>query len=326
MYSQIGKNHSGSPTNPAILELTSENKLGFLRQRGDVLFNGKLCSEKDGGFNQLTHLPPEPVIKLLNSDLEFESFAVYVSSRGWIVNRTSRWRECRCYFSKSQGVLFVYFNRNNRGYALKLSHAKQMQYTMFKNEMSKSIAAVDHCLIKFKWEFGALKIYLNKNQIRKWQPLLSGAFNSLAQFTSYAKHFQKFGMESLPTTSSTQSLRSDSSSTYSIKYPNAKFPTTIDKTEFLYSSDEHSLSNDFTNTPSTVEELMEASKNVVLLNRRSHATPSKKPETSFQDLAPKHTPRPRTVAEKIDFYRNLSRRPDNENYVKHSITMRNPGW
>lgn len=92
-----------------------------------------------------------------------------------------------------------------------------MKFSMFKNEITKNIAAVvssceiniviflqDHCLVKLKWKFGALNIYLKKNQISKWHPLLVAAFNNL--HSSYPKQIEQTEVSH----SLTQSLNSES--------------------------------------------------------------------------------------------------------------------
>jgi len=98
----------------------------------------------------LANLPPKTVFKRLINDVEHEVFSICIASRGWIVNRNSGWKDCPCYFSKAQGVLFVYYKLDQGmifdyflilmlffiGYALKLSQAKKLKTTMFKNETS----------------------------------------------------------------------------------------------------------------------------------------------------------------------------------------------
>lgn len=37
----------------AVLELATDNRLVDLRKNGDVLFDGRLCSSRDGGFSQV---------------------------------------------------------------------------------------------------------------------------------------------------------------------------------------------------------------------------------------------------------------------------------
>lgn len=52
MGSQIGLEDVA--LHPVVLELANDDRLETLRQRGDVLFDGKLCNVKDGGFTRVS--------------------------------------------------------------------------------------------------------------------------------------------------------------------------------------------------------------------------------------------------------------------------------